>query len=366
MAYTKFYPEGWKDNEDGATPITAASLNHMEQGIMSVDAALDTKQPKITGTKGSVVGFDDAGNPIPQAPPDTGVISFNGRSGAVTPQAGDYTAPQVGAIPLAMADSFAKKSDIAGAYIFRGSVATYGALPTTNLTAGDVYNVEEDGMNYGWTGAAWDALGSVFQLDPLTTAEIESIMRGSGPMGAADKLLTGAGLAVVRRIIDGTYLKLTGGTMKGRITVPDPIDNYNVVTKNYLDNEIRRLESILIWTKEKTARLSWMNADGTNTEVDVIMTRFYYNQYTLTYSGTLPLLSSGGANTFTIIPPPGYAFTNLAYTFVPEMRFSNGDSVIGSAVDGKIRFSVTSGLSGAFTLYNGEGNPGARLCLEVA
>ena len=87
-----------------------------------------------------------------------------------------YTAAEVGAIPLTMADSFAKKSDITGAYIYRGSVASFGNLPATGLTVGDVYNVEEDGMNYGWTGTAWDALGSVFQLDPLTEAEIKAIM----------------------------------------------------------------------------------------------------------------------------------------------------------------------------------------------
>ena len=31
-------------------------------------------------------------------------------------------------------------------------------------------------MNYGWTGAAWDPLGSMFQLDPLTEADIKAIM----------------------------------------------------------------------------------------------------------------------------------------------------------------------------------------------
>lgn len=87
-----------------------------------------------------------------------------------------YTATEVGAIPLAMADSLAKKSDITGAYIYRGSVATYGDLPTSGLTAGDVYNVEENDMNYGWTGTVWDPLGSMFQLDPLTEAEIKTIM----------------------------------------------------------------------------------------------------------------------------------------------------------------------------------------------
>lgn len=87
-----------------------------------------------------------------------------------------YTATEVGAIPLALADGFAKKSDIAGVYIYRGSVASYDALPTESLTAGDVYNVEETDMNYGWTGAAWDPLGNMFQLDPLTEADIKAIM----------------------------------------------------------------------------------------------------------------------------------------------------------------------------------------------
>ena len=32
-------------------------------------------------------------------PPERGVTSFKGRSGAVTPQSGDYTAVQVGAVP---------------------------------------------------------------------------------------------------------------------------------------------------------------------------------------------------------------------------------------------------------------------------
>ncbi len=47
MAYTKFYPDGWKDNEEGATPITAASLNHMEKGILDNDAALQAQQEDI-------------------------------------------------------------------------------------------------------------------------------------------------------------------------------------------------------------------------------------------------------------------------------------------------------------------------------
>ena len=75
------------------------------------------------------------------------------------------------------ADStYAKKTDITNVYKYCGSVATYSALPSTGLTAGDVYNVEADGMNYAWTGTAWDALGAVFTITSISNAEIDTIL----------------------------------------------------------------------------------------------------------------------------------------------------------------------------------------------
>lgn len=72
-------------------------------------------------------------------------------------------------------DNYASKSDIANAYIYRGSVATYAALPSTNQKAGDVYNVEATGMNYAWDGSKWDNLGEVFTITSITNAQIDTI-----------------------------------------------------------------------------------------------------------------------------------------------------------------------------------------------
>ena len=47
---------------------------------------------------------------------------------------------------------------IASVYRYKGSVATYADLPSSGQEVGDVYNVEEDGANYAWTGTAWDKL----------------------------------------------------------------------------------------------------------------------------------------------------------------------------------------------------------------
>lgn len=75
-----------------ATP-TQGSTNPVQSG--GVYTALSEKQDTITGQQGQVVGFDAEGNPIAQAAPDTGVISFNGRKGEVSPGADDYSADMI-------------------------------------------------------------------------------------------------------------------------------------------------------------------------------------------------------------------------------------------------------------------------------
>lgn len=71
--------------------------------------------------------------------------------------------------------NYALKSDISAMYKYKGSVATVSALPSSDNTTGDVYNVESTGMNYAWNGTAWDALGESFQITAITNAELDSI-----------------------------------------------------------------------------------------------------------------------------------------------------------------------------------------------
>jgi len=69
----------------------------MAYGSVNVPGSDPHKQDKLTGKPGQIVGFGKDGSAVAQAAPDTGVTSFKGRSGAVVPMAGDYTAKQVGA-----------------------------------------------------------------------------------------------------------------------------------------------------------------------------------------------------------------------------------------------------------------------------
>lgn len=81
------------------------------------------------------------------------------------------------------ANNYALKTDIAGAYHFKGSVANQAALPSTGNTTGDVYNVEVKsdygpaGTNVAWTAeGTWDSLGGNFSIDFATAAEVLAVL----------------------------------------------------------------------------------------------------------------------------------------------------------------------------------------------
>lgn len=60
---------------------------------------------------------------------------------------------------------------VSSVYKYKGSVANEAALPTEGQVIGDVYNLEDTGMNVAWTGEGWDKLGSVVDLTPYLTKE---------------------------------------------------------------------------------------------------------------------------------------------------------------------------------------------------
>lgn len=60
---------------------------------------------------------------------------------------------------------------VSSVYKYKGSVANEAALPTEDQVIGDVYNLEDTGMNVAWTGEGWDKLGSVVDLTPYLTKE---------------------------------------------------------------------------------------------------------------------------------------------------------------------------------------------------
>lgn len=89
-------PQGPPGSTEAADAAAQAAQTAAEQAA----AAAAAKQDKLTGTAGQVVGFNAEGVAVAQDAPDTGVVSFKGRKGAVMPQNGDYTAAMVSALPV--------------------------------------------------------------------------------------------------------------------------------------------------------------------------------------------------------------------------------------------------------------------------
>lgn len=140
-----------------------------------------TTTPKMDGTAevGSETAFarGDHRHPTDTSRAPLASPAFTGTPTAPTAAAGTNTT-QVATTAYVQTElgSYAKKTDISSAYIYKGSVATYSLLPASGQTAGDVWNVEADGMNYAWTGSAWDALGATFTITSITNAEIDVIV----------------------------------------------------------------------------------------------------------------------------------------------------------------------------------------------
>lgn len=89
----------------------------------------------------------------------------------------DYTTAEKNKLAaFGSADTYALKSDITNMYKYKGSVATMSLLPSTGQTAGDVYNVEANGMNYAWNGTEWDALGEIFTITSISNSDIDTIV----------------------------------------------------------------------------------------------------------------------------------------------------------------------------------------------
>lgn len=104
---------------------------------------------------------------------------------------------------------------VSAVYKFKGSVSTYANLPSSGLTAGDVYNVESDGSNYAWTGTAWDKLGGDIDLSGYQT-KIDSTHKLSADLvddtSTTNKFVTASDKT--NWDAKGTYSKPSGGIPK--------------------------------------------------------------------------------------------------------------------------------------------------------
>lgn len=106
-------------------------------------------------------------------------------------------------------------SKLSSVYRYKGSVASYDALPTENITIGDVYNIEaadsQNGVNAGdnvaWNGTAWDVLAGT--VDTSSFATKATTLEGYGITDAYTKTEVDANHTQLQSNIDVVSGELT-------------------------------------------------------------------------------------------------------------------------------------------------------------
>ena len=137
---------------------TDVTLIKSDVGLGNVDNTADVDKPISTAQQTALDGKVDK-------------VTGKGLS------TNDYTTAEKSKLAaFGSAETYALKSDITNMYKYKGSVATVSALPSSDNTTGDVYNVESSGMNYAWNGTAWDALGEIFTITSISNGDIDTIV----------------------------------------------------------------------------------------------------------------------------------------------------------------------------------------------
>lgn len=121
---------------------------------------------------------------------------------------------------------------VSSAYKYKGSVATYGNLPSSGNQVGDVYNVEDTGDNYAWTGTDWDKLSGTVDLSGYlqksTTANTIYAVNGSGQQVNESYGTSATSGYIVKRDGNGQVLVPTSQTADNQATSKSYVDTNKV------------------------------------------------------------------------------------------------------------------------------------------
>lgn len=178
------YDSDWVEIEETSAHTHIAS--DITSGVFSPDLI-----PIITVDKGGT-----GATTAPDARTNIGAIGADnikaGSKITVSKNGSDVTIDLASNIPVSMfindykyqtesQVSSAIDAKLGSVYKYKGSKANESALPSSGNTEGDVYNVEDTGMNYAWDGTKWDALGvatTLVDLGVTVTADELNYMDG--------------------------------------------------------------------------------------------------------------------------------------------------------------------------------------------
>lgn len=156
---------------------------------------------------------------------------------------------------------------VASVYKYKGSVASESKLPTTGMVTGDVYDIQDTGMNVAWNGTAWDKLGISVDLTPYLTKESAAATYAT-TAAMNEALATKASTANVysKTDIDGKISTIN-------TSIGTKANSADVYTKTEIDGKVSTLNTSINGKATKSTTLSGYGITNayTKTETDNLL-----------------------------------------------------------------------------------------------
>lgn len=144
-------------------------------------------------------------------------------------------------------------SKVTSVYKYKGSVANEAALPTSGQTVGDVYNLEDTGMNVAWDGSDWDELGTTVDLSPYAkTADLATVATSgkysdlTGTPSNATTSAAGLMSASDKTKLDGIATGATKITVDSALSATSANPVQNKVVKAALDTKVNTTDTLIL------------------------------------------------------------------------------------------------------------------------
>lgn len=238
-------------------------------------------------------------------PGEAGVQSFNGRTGAVVSQEGDYTAEQVGAVPVS-GGTMTGPLNLAGDPTSDSEAATKGYVDGVR----DALNNVSETVNGILDGTeALPYLSDDYQ-PPVASVQSAGVIKvGTGLSVTADGTLSvtqSQEAGITQEEADARYVQLSGADMTGNLSmgnnqvknVADATEDSDAVSKHQMDEAIASaVPSAMLASLPDQFMEGIYNVTRTST-TNVAQIRLYIKQEDGTYSpdeqhGVLTLIPAG-------------------------------------------------------------------------
>lgn len=183
----------WNGKQDKLTfdtAPTASSTNPVTSGgvLTALNAKANDADISTIGKSGKLAdATDDATHRLVT---DKEKAKWNAAAGADLPtKTSDLTNDGDGESPFATEEYVKQRT--ASVLVWKGSVASYDALPKSGQTVGDTYNVvaaygdTPAGTNYAWNGSEWDALGGSIDTSAFALKSSLATIATSGKLADA-------------------------------------------------------------------------------------------------------------------------------------------------------------------------------------